>query len=50
MKVINKIAEGNEIKTRNCFKNIFSRKNRTLNSDRNRNIILIKNKNHAILV
>lgn len=49
---ITKIAEENNIETRKClmFLETSQRKNKTLNSGRNKNILLTKVKEHAILV
>ena len=43
----------NKIETRNClllFDTLFLRKNKTLNTDKNKNILLTEMKEHAILV
>ena len=50
---ITKIAEENKMETRNCLmflETLSQRKNKTLNSGRNKNILLTKIKEHAILV
>ena len=50
---ITKIAEENKIETRNCLmflETLSQRKNKTLNNGRNKNILLTKIKEHAILV
>ena len=50
---ITKVAEENNIETRKCLmflETLSQRKNKTLNSGRNKNILLTKVKEHAILV
>ena len=50
---ITKIAEENKIETRNCLmflETLSQRKNKTLNNGRNKNILLTKIKENAILV